>query len=128
MERLRNWSKLLLIILITILVSACSNIYWGVIKNNTNEIIKVKLTLINEHGTQILELLPIKPNDSSIWEYEQSSFVITKIDNDLSKVEATNKDGCTIIFNREAIDNNVEQHKQQIVIEAQDFIDACSNK
>lgn len=104
MERLRNRYKYLLIILIPILLSACSNTYWGIIKNDTNEVIKVKLTLINEHGTQVLELLPIKSKDSSIWEYEQSSFVISKIDEDLSRVEATNSEGCTINFDRAAID------------------------
>lgn len=110
------------------LLSACSNIYWGIIKNDTNEIIKVKLTLINEYGTQVLELLPIKSKDSSIWEYEQSSLVISKIDKDLSLVEATNSKGCTITFDRTAIEKNVESHRQQIVIEPQDFIDACGKQ
>lgn len=128
MERLINWYKYLLIILIPILLSACSNIYWGIIKNNTNEVIKVKLTLTNEYGTQVLEIIPIESKDSSIWEYEQSSLIISKIDKDLSLVEATNRKGCTITFDRTAIEKNVESHRQQIVIEPQDFIDACGKQ
>lgn len=66
MDSLTNVYKFLLILFLPFLLSACSNIYWGSIKNATNEIITVKLTLINEYGTQILELLPIKSKDSSI--------------------------------------------------------------
>jgi hypothetical protein len=125
MEILTNKYKYLLIFIIPLLLSACKNIYWGSIKNTTNEVIEVKLTFVNKHGTQVLELQPIKSNENSLWEYKQSSFIINKIDDDLSMVEATNNKGCTVTFNRAAIDQKVENHELEVVIETQDFIDAC---
>jgi len=125
MENLRLYYKYSLIILIPLLLNACTNTYWGLIENNTNNVINVKLTFINEYGTRFLELKPVKSKESGAWYYEQSSFIITKIDKNLSMVEATNNKGCTISFNRTAIDKNVENHRQKIVIKTQDFIDAC---
>ncbi|RZF80189.1 hypothetical protein EXT46_12885 [Pseudoalteromonas sp. CO325X] len=128
MERIRRRSEYLLGLPILIFLGACSNTYWGIIKNETDGVVKVKLTLVNEHGTQVLELLPIEPKDSSIWEYEQSSFVISKIDKDLSSVEATNTQGCTVTFARKAIEEHVARHRQKIVIGPQYFIDACGKQ
>jgi len=120
----KNYRKFLILVSL-VLLSACSNIYWGSIKNTTNEIITVKLTFSNEHGTHYLELRPLESEGNSLWEYEQSLFTITKIDEDLFMVEATNSEGCTITFNRAAIDKKVENHELEVVIEPQDFIDAC---
>ncbi|WP_022944408.1 hypothetical protein [Pseudoalteromonas ruthenica] len=128
MERLIKTYKYLLIILTTILLSACSNIYWGNIINETNDVITVKLTFVNEYGTHFLEMKPIKANENSIWEYEQSSLFTDKIDKNLSTIEATNYAGCTIVFDRKAIEKKVGKNRQVIVIEPQDFIDACSSK
>ncbi|WP_062569032.1 hypothetical protein [Pseudoalteromonas arabiensis] len=128
MESLIKTCKYLLITLVTILLSACSNIYWGNIINETNEVIRVKLTFVNEYGTHFLEMKPIKANENSIWEYEQSSLLTDKMDKDLSTVEATNYAGCTIIFDRKEIEKKVGNNRQIIVIEPQDFIDACSEK
>jgi len=71
---------------------------------------------------------PIKSNENSIWEYEQSSLFTDKMDKDLSTVEATNDAGCTIVFDRKAIEKKVGRNSQIIVITPQDFIDACGNK
>jgi len=120
--------KYSLILFVTLLLSSCSNIYWGSIKNTTNDVITVKLTFVNEHGTHYLELRPLESEGNSLWEYEQSSFTITKIDEDLFMVEATNSEGCTITFNRAAIDKKVENHELEVVIEPQDFINACEAK
>ena len=128
MEGLARGYKFLLVLLIPMFFGACSNMYWGIIKNETDGVVKVKLTLVNEHSTQVLELLPIEPKDISIWEYEQSSFVISKIDKDLSSVEATNTQGCTVTFDRKAIEEHVARHRQKIVIGPQDFIDACGKQ
>lgn len=128
MESLIKSYKYLLITLMTILLSACSNIYWGNIINETNDVIRVKLTFVNEYGTHFLQMKPIKANENSIWEYEQSSLLTDKMDKDLSTVEATNNAGCTIIFDRKEIEKKVGNNRQIIVIEPQDFIDACSKK
>lgn len=66
--------------------------------------------------------------EHQLWHYEQSSWVVAKIDKNLSLVEATNRKGCTITFDRTAIEKKVESHRQQIVIEPQDFIDACGKQ
>lgn len=126
MDSLRKYLKYILILLFGSLLNACTNIYWGIIKNSTDEVIQVKLTFINEYGTQVLELMPIESNDSSVWEYRQSSLVITKIDEDLSMVEATNAKGCTIMLDREEIEKNVSEHKQQIIISTDYFFNACT--
>jgi len=128
MGSLKNSYKYLQIILATILLSSCSNIYWGNVINETNEVIKIKLTFVNEYGTHSLEMKPIKSNENSIWEYEQASLFTDKMDKDLSTVEATNDAGCTIIFDRKAIEKKVGRNRQIIVITPQDFIDACGNK
>ena len=128
MESLTNVYKFLLILFLPFLLSACSNIYWGSIKNATNEIITVKLTFSNEYGTRFLNLQPVKSMGHQLWHYEQSSWVVAKIDKNLSIVEATNSEGCTITFNRAAIDKKVENHELEVVIEPQDFIDACGKK
>lgn len=125
MDHLISSYKSSLIFITPLLLSACTNIYWGSIKNNTNNIIKVKLTFSNEYGTRFLELQPIKSKEHELWHYEQSSLTITKIDKNLFMVEATNSEGCTITFNRAAIDKKVENHELEVVIEPQDFIDAC---
>jgi hypothetical protein len=127
MESLTNIYKYLLILFFSLLLSACANIYWGSIKNTTNEVITVKLTFSNEYGTRFLEF-PVKSGENDLWEYEQSSLIITKIDKNLTFVEATNSEGCTIVFNRAAIDKKVENHELEVVIEPQDFIDACGKK
>lgn len=127
MESLTNIHKLLLALFLSFLLSACSNIYWGSIKNLTKEIITVKLTFSNEYGTRFLEF-SVKSGENDLWEYEQSSLIITKIDKNLFKVEATNSDGCTITFDRAAIDKKVENHELEVVIESQDFINACGTK
>ena len=88
----------------------------------------MKLTFVNEYGTHFLEMKPIKANENSIWEYEQSSLLIDKMDKDLSTVEATNYAGCTIIFDRKEIEKKVGNNRQIIAIEPQDFIDACNKK
>jgi len=121
-----NYRKFLILVSL-VLLSACSNIYWGSIKNTTNEIITVKLTFSNEYGTRFLEF-PVKSGENDLWEYEQSSLTIAKIDKNLSMVEATNSEGCTITFNRAAIDKKVENHELEVVIEPQDFINACEAK
>lgn len=128
MENLTNTYKYLLILCFPLFLSACSNIYWGSIKNTTHEVITVKLTFVNEYGTHFLELRPLKSKENSLWEYEQSSFTVTKIDEDLSRVEATNSEGCTITLDRAAIDKKVENHELEVVITPQDFIDACGTK
>jgi len=128
MDSLKNGYKYLLVILTTILLSACSNIYWGNIINETNDVITIKLTFVNEYGTHFLEMEPIRTNENSIWEYEQSSLFTDKMDKDLFKVEATNNTGCTIIFDRKAIEKKVGNNRQIIVITPQDFIDACGIK
>jgi len=122
----KNYRKLLILVSL-VLLSACSNIYWGSIKNTTNEIITVKLTFSNEYGTRFLEF-PVKSGENDLWEYEQSSLTIAKIDKNLSMVEATNSEGCTITFNRAAIDKKVENHELEVVIEPQDFTNACEAK
>ena len=123
-----NDFKYVFILALILLLSGCSNIYWGSVKNTTNEVVKVKLTFKNEYGTHYLELPPLKPMGHELWDYEQSSLTITKIDKNLSRVEATNNEGCTITFDRAAIDKKVENHELEIVIEPQDFIDACGIK
>lgn len=120
--------KYLFLLIVLLFLNGCSNIYWGSIKNNTSEVINVKLTFSNKHGTHFLELQPIKSQENELWHYEQSSLVLTKIDKNLSKVEAINSEGCTVIFNREAIDKKVEEHQLEVVIEPQDFIDACAKQ
>ncbi len=60
MENLTNTYKYLLILCFPLSLSACSNIYWGSIKNTTHEVITVKLTFVNEYGTHFLELRPLK--------------------------------------------------------------------
>ncbi|TMO90127.1 hypothetical protein [Pseudoalteromonas ruthenica] len=125
MGNINIFFKCSLLAAVIIFVSGCSSVYWGSIKNNTSEGIHVKLTFSNEYGTQILELQPIKSQENELWHYEQSSLVKTKIDKDLSQVEATNSNGCTITLNRDAIDKKVENHELEVVIEPQDFIDSC---
>jgi len=124
METIKNNFQYLLIIFASILLSACTSLHWGNIKNDTHNAIKVKLTFSNEHGTRFLET-SVKPNSSEIWEYDQSSLVSTKIDKNLVEFEATNSEGCIITFNREAIVEQAKNHKQQIIVKSQDFIDVC---
>lgn len=128
MENLIISSKYLMLTLVMLLLSACSNTYFGIIQNETNDPLNIKLTFENEYGTRYLELEPVKARESEAWYYEQSSFIKTKIDKNLVSLEATNSEECTITFDRAAIEKNVENHRQQIIIEPQDFIDACGEK
>lgn len=109
------------------LLSSCATRHFASIKNNTSESIHVQSTFEKEHGTYVLES-QIKEGENEIWLYEKSYRDSSKIDKSLTMVEATNSQGCTIIFNRTVIDEKIENHELEVVIEPQDFIDACGEK
>jgi len=127
MEDIKSYYQYILIMFFSVLLNGCSNLHWGNVINETNDVITIKLTFSNEHGTRFLET-SVKPNSSEIWEYDQSLLLSTQIDKNLVQFEATNSEGCTITFNREAIVKLAEKHRQQIIVKPQYFVDICKTQ
>ena len=114
----------LLALLSIFTLSSCANIYWASIKNATDEHLTVKAIFMSKYGTQVMEM-SIKAGEKNTWQYEQSSFEPSKMDKYLSSIEVSNSSGCLLILNKNDIDKKVENHELEVVIEPQDFIDAC---
>ena len=72
----------------------------------------------------------MEPNTNKLWLYEPALFTFRKIkiDENLFMVKATNSEGCTITFDRTEIDKKAENQNFEVLIESQDFIDACDTK
>lgn len=124
MEKLK---RSFLVILSILTMSSCANVKWASIKNETDEHLMIKATFVSKYGTQVMEM-PIKAGENNTWQYEQSSFDTSKIDKYLSSIEVSNSKGCLLLLNKKDIDKKVDSHELEVVIEPQDFIDACDTK
>jgi len=127
MDSLKKIYIFIILIAISLVLSACATRHFASIKNDTETKIKVKSFFENKSGSYVLES-QIKKGENNIWLYEKPYLDDARIDSKLKVVEATNNKGCTVTFNRAAIDKKVEHHELEVVIEPQDFIDACGEK
>lgn len=119
--------KLIFAFLTLAALTSCAKIQFVNISNNTKSDLSAKAIFVNKHGEHEMDL-PIEREGYNFWRYEVSPWETSILQESFVKLQAANKDGCSIEYDRAALEAKaIKKTMWEITIEQQEFADACSS-
>jgi hypothetical protein len=107
--RINEIMRLIFLIAISILSTACSSVKYVTINNNSEESIDFQGEFITaSNGVDNLEF-QLKPGASNSWRYEISSFESDELDKGLNKITLSVSSECSITLDRNEIEEIAEK-------------------
>lgn len=103
--------QLTLLILISLVVTACSSIKIVAIKNNSAESIEFQSGFITANNEVDNLAFQLKPGTSNSWRYEISSFDSDVLDKRLKKITLSASSECSITLDRNEIEELAEKKR-----------------
>lgn len=100
------------IILITV---SCSSIQMVAIKNSTDETIMFRGKFVYEPNAPYNMDFTLNPGENNLWQYEIGYFEENILDKGLKNITLTNDSGCTLVLERDAIENIAKKEGPWII-------------
>jgi hypothetical protein len=107
--RINEIMRLIFLIAISMLSTACSSIKYVTINNNSAESIDFQGGFITTTGEVDNLDFQLKPGDSNSWRYEISSFESDELDKGLNKITLSVSSECSITLDRNEIEEIAEK-------------------